>query len=63
MTAFYSSHLDPSVWDDPRSFMPDRFLDENGKLCLQKDQSVPFSAGKILHFIEHLFNILELSRN
>lgn len=54
MTAFYSSHRDPSIWDDPETFMPERFLDGNGRLCLQKDKSVPFSAGKYYR----LFNSL-----
>lgn len=48
MTAFYSSHRDASVWDDPLAFKPERFLDENGLLCLSKDKSVPFSAGRRL---------------
>uniref|UniRef100_A0A182PZA9 Uncharacterized protein n=1 Tax=Anopheles epiroticus TaxID=199890 RepID=A0A182PZA9_9DIPT len=35
------------VWGDPRTFRPDRFLDEQtGGLVLSKDRSLPFSVGK-----------------
>lgn len=37
---------DTSVWDKPNEFRPERFLDESGKLCLSKDVSLPFGAGK-----------------
>ncbi|XP_052891353.1 probable cytochrome P450 304a1 [Anopheles moucheti] len=34
------------VWGDPRTFRPDRFLDETGSLVLSKDRSLAFSVGK-----------------
>ena len=39
---------DETVWDNPEEFKPERFLDENGKLSLKKDPSMPFGAGKRL---------------
>lgn len=33
------------MWKDPDQFIPERLLDENGKLCLKKDRSLPFGAG------------------
>ncbi|XP_055587550.1 probable cytochrome P450 304a1 [Uranotaenia lowii] len=41
-------HHQKGVWDDPEEFRPERFLDERGKLCLAKDISVVFGAGKRL---------------
>lgn len=38
---------DPSAWEDPHVFHPERFLDANGKFCLSKDISFPFGAGKL----------------
>lgn len=43
----YSSHKDDS-WDRPEIFLPDRFLDENGKFSPSLDKSFPFGAGKRL---------------
>lgn len=43
----YSVHRDPSVWDDPNTFNPARFLDEEGKL-LRKEFFIPFGIGKAL---------------
>ena len=39
---------DPIAWHKPNEFYPERFLDSSGKLCLDKDISVPFGAGKRL---------------
>ncbi|XP_052890446.1 probable cytochrome P450 304a1 [Anopheles moucheti] len=41
-------HNQKEYWGDPERFRPERFLDEHGKLCLAKDLSVPFGAGKRL---------------
>uniref|UniRef100_A0A182PZA7 Uncharacterized protein n=1 Tax=Anopheles epiroticus TaxID=199890 RepID=A0A182PZA7_9DIPT len=41
-------HNQKEYWGDPECFRPERFLDESGKLCLAKDLSVPFGAGKRL---------------
>lgn len=37
---------DETVWKRPNEFWPERFFDESGKLCLNKDVSLPFGAGK-----------------
>ncbi|XP_068086666.1 probable cytochrome P450 304a1 [Anabrus simplex] len=42
-----AAHMDPEVFEDPESFRPERFLDENGRL-LKKDLTTPFGAGKRL---------------
>lgn len=39
---------DPTAWERPDEFWPERFLDSSGKLCLSKDISLPFGAGKRL---------------
>lgn len=37
---------DPTAFDIPEKFHPERFLDSSGKLCLKKDISLPFGAGE-----------------
>lgn len=39
---------DLNEWEHPEEFKPERFLDSSGALCLRKDQSLPFGAGKRL---------------
>ncbi|XP_058056096.1 uncharacterized protein LOC131207498 [Anopheles bellator] len=41
-------HNQKEYWGDPETFRPERFLDDAGKLCLAKDMSLPFGAGKRL---------------
>ncbi|XP_030004967.1 cytochrome P450 2U1 isoform X1 [Sphaeramia orbicularis] len=41
----WSVHRDPTVWDDPDSFNPSRFLDSEGKL-LRKECFMPFGIGR-----------------
>lgn len=48
ITALDAASHDINAWKDPCSFLPERFLDENGKLCVQKDISLVFGAGKRL---------------
>ncbi|XP_049532231.1 probable cytochrome P450 304a1 [Anopheles darlingi] len=38
----------PEEWGDPENFRPARFLDDNGRLVLSKDRSLPFGSGKRL---------------
>ncbi|XP_017868735.1 PREDICTED: probable cytochrome P450 304a1 [Drosophila arizonae] len=46
--SLYAMHMDKRIWGDPENFRPERFLDDQGKLCLKKDMSLPFGAGKRL---------------
>lgn len=48
IAALSSGHHDDAAWDSPHKFVPERFLDDDGKLSLRKDISVPFGAGKRL---------------
>eukprot|EP00066_Takifugu_rubripes_P021936 XP_011611202.1 PREDICTED: cytochrome P450 2U1 isoform X2 [Takifugu rubripes] len=41
----WSVHRDPTEWDDPDSFDPTRFLDEDGTL-LRKECFIPFGIGR-----------------
>lgn len=43
----WSVHRDHTVWDDPDSFNPTRFLDTEGKL-LRKECFIPFGIGMLL---------------
>ncbi|GBP37968.1 Probable cytochrome P450 304a1 [Eumeta japonica] len=40
-------HMDKDIWGDPENFRPDRYI-VDGKLCVAKDKSLPFGAGKRL---------------
>ncbi|CAD6992780.1 unnamed protein product [Ceratitis capitata] len=44
----YAFHSDEKLWGDPENFRPERFLNEDGKLCLKKDITLPFGGGKRL---------------
>ena len=47
LTNLWSLHHDPAIWDDPDSFRPERFLDEDGNFVPPKvDRFLPFSAGR-----------------
>lgn len=45
LTSIYSAHRDEKVWDEPDKFMPERFIDNDGKI-IRKDMTVPFGLGK-----------------
>ncbi|XP_046828202.1 methyl farnesoate epoxidase-like [Vespa crabro] len=42
---YYSVHYDPTYWDHPEEFRPQRFLDKNGQFC-QSNANIPFGLGK-----------------
>ncbi|XP_064552926.1 probable cytochrome P450 304a1 [Drosophila montana] len=46
--SLYAYHMDKRIWSDPEKFRPERFLDNQGQLCLKLDISLPFGAGKRL---------------
>ena len=48
ITALDAANNDPNVWQNPKKFQPERFLDKNGKLCLKNDHSMQFGAGRRL---------------
>ncbi|XP_011146847.1 methyl farnesoate epoxidase [Harpegnathos saltator] len=41
----HSVHFDEEYWDEPSKFLPQRFLDEEGKFR-QNNASIPFGLGK-----------------
>lgn len=43
--SLYAYHMDKDFWGDPEVFRPERFLNEQGKLDLKLDKSLPFGAG------------------
>lgn len=45
-TAAASIHYDSRYWDRPESFLPERWLDEEGKFCAKKEGFLPFGVGK-----------------
>lgn len=47
-TILDGANHDSTAWDKPNEFWPERFLDSSGKLCLSKDISMPFGAGRRL---------------
>ncbi|KAI8481040.1 hypothetical protein Bbelb_412060 [Branchiostoma belcheri] len=42
----WALHHDPSIWGDPHSFRPERFLDEGGRLMPKPAAWMPFSVGR-----------------
>ncbi|XP_059611495.1 probable cytochrome P450 304a1 [Phlebotomus argentipes] len=48
VAGLFAFHNDPELWGDPHVFRPERFIGDDGKLCLKKDKSLPFGAGKRL---------------
>ena len=48
MSNLYAVHRDPEVWTEPYKFNPERFLDEDGKVC-KVEQLIPFSMGMYNH--------------
>lgn len=48
VTALEAASHDKDTWNHPENFSPERFIGDDGKLCLQKDFSLPFGAGKRL---------------
>lgn len=45
LPSLYSAHRDQTLWPEPEKFVPERFLDAEGKL-VKREQLIPFSMGK-----------------
>ena len=54
---FLSTHFDPEYWEDPEKFMPERFLDFDGKVLTETTNFFPFSIGKRVCLGESLAKI------
>lgn len=48
ITALAAANHDPNAFENSNEFRPERFLDQNGKLDLRKDITLPFAAGRRL---------------
>lgn len=45
-SATFTIHKDPRYWDKPEEFMPERWLDQDGKFVTKKEGFIPFGVGK-----------------
>ena len=43
---FWAVHHDANVWDNPFSFNPDRYLNDDSNKLIKSDALIPFSIGK-----------------
>ena len=50
MPNLYAIHMDPTVWKDPTTFRPERFLGATGGV-IDKDKVIPFSIGLLANFV------------
>ncbi|KAF6203468.1 hypothetical protein GE061_001799 [Apolygus lucorum] len=41
----HAVHMDPNLWDRPEKFMPERFLNADGKVC-KPEFFIPFGVGR-----------------
>jgi len=46
----YSVHFNETLWKEPETFKPDRFLDENMKI-INTENMIPFGLGKFAYEI------------
>eukprot|EP00057_Strongylocentrotus_purpuratus_P014298 XP_011668772.1 PREDICTED: cytochrome P450 2J1-like [Strongylocentrotus purpuratus] len=53
LSNLYSCHMDPSAWESPREFRPERFLDSEGN-PKRFDHFMPFSIGRRMCLGEQL---------
>ncbi|XP_047471897.1 cytochrome P450 2L1-like [Penaeus chinensis] len=45
-SAAASIHFDSRYWDQPEKFLPERWLDKDGKFCTKREGFLPFGVGK-----------------
>lgn len=51
---FYNMSTDTSMWQDPASFIPERFLDSEGNLAWNENYK-PFGFGEALIILKSLW--------
>ncbi|XP_022093482.1 cytochrome P450 2J6-like isoform X2 [Acanthaster planci] len=49
----WHDHFDPTVWEEPNVFRPERFLDRDGKV-VRREEINPFGIGRRICLGEHL---------
>ena len=52
-----SAMKDPTAWEDPETFLPERHLDEDGKL-IKNDAHIPFGLGISTIDDMHLLSVI-----
>ncbi|KAG8182695.1 hypothetical protein JTE90_017673 [Oedothorax gibbosus] len=73
MANFWAVHNDPSLWKDPETFKPERFLSADGKSVVKSGNLIPFSVGKrscpgeamanmeVFLYFSHILNEFEIA--
>lgn len=46
LTNLYALHMDDNYWTNPKEFMPERFIDKDGKINTHEKHYLPFGYGK-----------------
>ena len=44
--ATFTIHKDPRYWEDPGTFLPERWLDDQGHFVPRKEGFIPFGIGE-----------------
>ncbi len=52
LSNLWAVHHDPTIWEDPEDFKPERFLTQDGKVK-QRTEFIPFGIGKHNNFLHH----------
>lgn len=50
----HAVHMDPTLWDHPEEFRPERFLSAEGKV-VKPDFFIPFGVGKFPSSLSYYF--------
>ena len=46
MYGTWTQHRDPRYWENPETFLPERWIDDNGKVIAKKEGFLPFGIGE-----------------